>query len=273
MSCTVRRLSTTAPARLGSAQLLQQRRSPGPFPQQPVRRVPGRSYRQGPDLFLCRLRGTARIRERNRGRAACPIRAVIAQAQANITSWGEPLNPVTAALLARNPWPTPNIRGRGQRRATAASANNLSISTRFNNRVDSLIGKIDHNFNASNLLTGRYYFGDSDQSFPFAQLRAGGLLPGFNTITPTRVQLVSLSYVKVVNANQLNEARLGLEPVCGRLLPRGPELRSFVDRLEYRGDLAVRLRTAEDRRGRAFRDLARANSVPAVACGFQLALH
>src|SRR5206468_4764649 len=88
------------------------------------------------------------------------------------------------------------------------SVNNLAISTRFNNRVDSLITKIDHNFNASNLLTGRYYFGDSDQSFPFAQL-AGGLLPGFNTVTPTRVQLVSLSYVKVVNANQVNEARLG----------------------------------------------------------------
>ena len=58
------------------------------------------------------------------------------------------------------------------------------------------------------MLTGRYYFGDSDQSFPFAQL-AGGVLPGFNTITPTRVQLVSLSYVKVMNSNQVNEARLG----------------------------------------------------------------
>jgi hypothetical protein len=74
--------------------------------------------------------------------------------------------------------------------------------------VDSFIGKVDHNFNPNNLLTGRYYFGDSDQSFPFAQL-AGGLLPGFNTTTPTRVQLVSISYVKVVNANQVNEARLG----------------------------------------------------------------
>ena len=67
---------------------------------------------------------------------------------------------------------------------------------------------MDHNFNASNLITGRYYFGDSDQSFPFAQL-AGGLLPGFNTTTPTRVQLISLSYVKVVNSQQVNEARLG----------------------------------------------------------------
>ena len=38
---------------------------------------------------------------------------------------------------------------------------------------------------------------------------SGGQVPGFNTHTPTRVQLVSISYVKVVNSNQLNEARLG----------------------------------------------------------------
>jgi len=109
-------------------------------------------------------------------------------------------NLVIQALLARHPWPAPNTGG--------GSCPNLATSTLFRNRVDSMIAKIDHNFNASNLLTGRYYFGDSDQSFPFAQL-AGGLLPGFNTVTPTRVQLVSLSYVKVVNANQVNEARLG----------------------------------------------------------------
>ncbi len=86
--------------------------------------------------------------------------------------------------------------------------NELVDVDQFLQRVDSMIGKIDHNFNANNMLTGRYYFGDSSQSFPFAQL-AGGLLPGFNTYTPTRVQLVSLSYVKVVNASQVNEARLG----------------------------------------------------------------
>jgi hypothetical protein len=60
----------------------------------------------------------------------------------------------------------------------------------------------------NNNFTGRYYYGNSNQSFPFAQL-AGGLLPGFNTVTPTTVQLVSLSYVKVVNSSQVNEARLG----------------------------------------------------------------
>jgi hypothetical protein len=133
-----------------------------------------------------------------------------------------PANAVTAALLARNPWPTPNIASAapqpGQILGNGPTAtgfdtgcpngNNLSSSTAFFNRVDSFIGKIDQNFNANNLLTGRYYFGNSNQSFPFAQL-AGGLLPGFNTVTPTRVQLVAISYVKVVNSRQVNEARLG----------------------------------------------------------------
>jgi hypothetical protein len=127
-----------------------------------------------------------------------------------------PPDPVIAALLARNPWPTPNIADPGFVASIPGLGNdlncvdgpNLALSTLFNNSVDSFIGKVDHNFNASNLLTGRYYFGNSNQSFPFAQL-AGGLLPGFNTTTPTRVQLVSLSWVKVVNSQQVNEARLG----------------------------------------------------------------
>ena len=86
--------------------------------------------------------------------------------------------------------------------------------------------KIDHNFNASNLLTGRYYFGDSDQSFPFAQL-AAGILPGFNTVTPTRVQLISLSYVKVVNSSQVNEARLGWNRFAEGFFPEDQKFQSF----------------------------------------------
>lgn len=126
---------------------------------------------------------------------------------AQIAADGGATNPVIAALLARNPWPAPNIPGAASD-DSGCSSSNLSTSARFFNRVDSLIAKIDHNINANNFLTGRYYFGDSNQSFPFAQL-AGGLLPGFNTVTPTRVQLISLSWVKVVNSSQVNEARLG----------------------------------------------------------------
>jgi outer membrane receptor protein involved in Fe transport len=126
---------------------------------------------------------------------------------AQIAADGGPSNSVIAGLLARNPWPAPNIPG-AVSDDTGCVENNLATATPFRNRVDSMIAKIDQNFNANNLVSGRYFFGDSDQSFPFAQL-AGGLLPGFNTVTPTRVQLVSLSWVKVVGSNQVNEARLG----------------------------------------------------------------
>jgi len=136
------------------------------------------------------------------GTACVPDPAVISATEASIV-----VNPVMSALLARQPWPTPNISG-ATSDATGCTTNNLSTSTSFFNRVDSMIAKIDHSFNPNNVLTGRYYFGDSNQAFPFAQL-AGGLLPGFDTVTPVRVQLVSLSWVRVVNANQVNEARLG----------------------------------------------------------------
>src|SRR5438445_3734212 len=127
------------------------------------------------------------------------------QIAADLAVIGTP-NPVTAAILARNPWPTPNIPGAVSDDSSCVT-NNLATATPFKNRVHSMIAKIDHNFNTNIMLTRRYYFGDSDQSFPFAQL-AAGILPGFNTVTPTRVQLVSLSYVKVVSGSQVNEARL-----------------------------------------------------------------
>ncbi len=149
------------------------------------------------------------------------------QIAADETAIGTP-NAVTAALLALHPFPTPNLSvtydpADPNNDTGCPNGNNLSTSTHFKNRIDSLITKIDHNFNSNNLLTGRYYFGDSDQSFPFAQL-AGGLLPGFNTVTPTRVQMIAISYVKVVNSNQVNEARVGWNRFAEGFFP---EDRSF----------------------------------------------
>jgi hypothetical protein len=109
-----------------------------------------------------------------------------------------PEDPVIAALLARNPWPAPNLGG-----------NSASVVSPSFNKLTSFIGKIDQNFNANNILTGRYFFGDSVQSFPLALTASGGQLPGFNTFTPTRVQLVSLSYVHTIGANKVNELRYG----------------------------------------------------------------
>ncbi len=141
------------------------------------------------------------------GQSCVPDASAIAAAEAQAAANGVPLSQPMLNLLARNPWPSPNIPGVAAS-LSGCSSPNLATSTRFFNNVDSLIVKGDYNPNPNNNFTGRYYYGNSNQSFPFAQL-AGGLLPGFNTVTPTTVQLVSLSYVKVVNSAQVNEARLG----------------------------------------------------------------
>src|ERR1041385_2120996 len=121
-----------------------------------------------------------------------------------IADLGGPTNPVIARLLARNPWPAPNL----PLDPNDPSAPNLFVTTPASNDVDSLIAKIDHSFNKDNQLTGRYFYGTSEQSFPLAIL-AGNILPGYNTTTPTTVHLVSLSYLKILSSTKVNELRFG----------------------------------------------------------------
>jgi len=136
---------------------------------------------------------------------------------AQIAADGGATNSVIAALLARNPWPSPNIPGTyGPSLAALGLENNgcpdgpnSSVISPSLNKLTSFIAKIDQNFNPSNVLTGRYFFGDSVQSFPLALTASGGQLPGFNTYTPTRVQLVSISYVHTIGNNKVNELRYG----------------------------------------------------------------
>lgn len=126
----------------------------------------------------------------------------------NTADLANPSNPVIANLLARNPFPAPNIQGVTASLTGCPNGPDLTSETPFSNDVDSLIGKIDHSFNANNLLSGRYYYGNSTQLFPLA-LVGGGTLPGFNTYTPTRVQLVSISDVWTMSPTRTNEARIG----------------------------------------------------------------
>jgi len=122
-----------------------------------------------------------------------------------IAALGGPTNPVIARLLARNPWPAPN---RPLPLFDNSGQPNLFVTTPASNDVDSLIAKVDHSFNKDNQLTGRYFYGTSDQSFPLAIL-AGNILPGYNTTTPTTVHLVSISYLKILSSTKVNELRFG----------------------------------------------------------------
>jgi hypothetical protein len=152
--------------------------------------------------------------------ACVPTAALIQQATTNVTTAGGTVSPVGAALL--NFWPhnpgnyIPNTYALDQgcfntptiTPQTQFVPDYTAIAPSFNN-LSSLIGKIDHAFNPSNNLSGRYFFGDSTQQFPLALNATGGQLPGYDTVTPTRVQLVSLSYVKVISGTMVNELRYG----------------------------------------------------------------
>jgi hypothetical protein len=140
------------------------------------------------------------------------------------------INPVIQNLLNNKAvsWPTANIAGsciasQGDAIQQTSVTSNASLATPFSNRVDNAIVKIDHNFNKDNLLTGRYYIGDSTQLFPLA-LTGGGQLPNYNTYTPTRVQLISISYVSVLSPGVVNESRIGWNRFAEGFFP---EDRSF----------------------------------------------
>ncbi len=144
---------------------------------------------------------------RETGAQATPSCVPTASDIANNTPAGG-INPVIAGLLAAGKaWPAPNGTG-SCLDGTAPNGSNTVLATPFLNNINGGMIKIDHNFNKDNMLTGRYFIGDSVQSFPLA-LVGGGALPNYNTFTPTRVQMVALSYVAVLSPSTVNETRLG----------------------------------------------------------------
>jgi hypothetical protein len=124
-----------------------------------------------------------------------------ADLNAAIAANGGVVNPVIAGILARNPWPQPN-------QSPDANGNNLVATTPFSNTLESVVAKIDHHFAEQDLLTVRYFFGHSTQNFPLALVGGGGL-PGYNTVTPTTVNLVSGSLTHVFTPKLLLEVRGG----------------------------------------------------------------
>jgi len=161
--------------------------------------------------------------------ACVPTPSLITTATNNVTGAGGSVSPVGSALVnfwPHNPgnyipntysWETTNTAGvtiegcfntPTLTAATQYTPDYTAIAPSFNN-LSSFIAKLDHSFNTNNNISGRYFFGDSTQQFPLALNATGGQLPGYDTVTPTRVQLVSLSYVKIFSGNKVNELRYG----------------------------------------------------------------
>ena len=101
-----------------------------------------------------------------------------------------------------NIWPLVNIPN-----ATPGQFNSVAPAPAKNDQ-DNLIVKIDHSLTAANQLSGRFFYGNSNQSFPLG-LGGGNNLPATNTFSPIRTQLVAISLVSEISANKTNEARFG----------------------------------------------------------------
>ncbi len=147
--------------------------------------------------------------------ACVPTLTQISQATTNVLTAGGTVSSVGQSLL--NFWPHNAANYIPGSTSTDSGCFNASgnfapdytaIAPSFNN-LSSFIAKIDHSFNPRNNISGRYFFGDSTQQFPLALNASGGQLPGFDTVTPTRVQLVSISYVSVISPTKVNEVRYG----------------------------------------------------------------
>lgn len=128
-----------------------------------------------------------------------PTQADIATATANIGGAAF-INPVSAALLAKGPWT--------QGQPLPAANGSITQSATGTNRLDSIILKADQRLRAGDQLTARYFIGDSLQSFPLG-LVGGSSVAGYNTVTPTRVQVLSLSYTRILSPRWLLELRGG----------------------------------------------------------------
>ena len=121
------------------------------------------------------------------------------------------INPVIAKILASNPWST-----------LPTSNENVTFSTPFRNVSDNAIIKADHHaklFSPEDLITGRYFYSHGMQSFPLGMLNSGLSSPNYNTLTPTHVNIVSLSYTSVPRSNLIVEVRGGYNRFIQQFLP------------------------------------------------------
>jgi len=95
---------------------------------------------------------------------------------------------------------------------TDAVNNQLAYSVRDKNDNNNLIGKADYRLSENNMLTARYAFGQSDQAFPLGSLGgfgSGSRISSFEQISPTRVQVLSTSWLTTFTPTRINEFRFG----------------------------------------------------------------
>ena len=130
-----------------------------------------------------------------------PTPTQIANAQADAVANGVTPNPALTAILGQFPQPT----GFNGQTGTLAGV------VKDKNDVNSGTGKVDYNISQTELLTGRYAYASSQQTFPLGGLGtlSASRLPQFAQTSPARVQVVSASLLSTFSPTKINEVRFG----------------------------------------------------------------
>jgi hypothetical protein len=126
-----------------------------------------------------------------------PSTSDVASAMADIAANHLTVDPVGQTLLNYFP---------------VTDSGNYVTSTPTTASVNSFGTKFDYKFSSSNSIAVRYLFGDSLQSAPpFAGLPPAPGLPQdlFNSVAPSRVQMLGLSWTKDFGASKIIESRFG----------------------------------------------------------------
>jgi hypothetical protein len=126
---------------------------------------------------------------------------------AEIAAVGSP-NALGLRLAALFPAPNLNV----------ASGNNYSFAAPNVNNSDNFLAKVDHRVRPSLSLSGRYVFGDGSQTFPLTS-GFGSPLPAYQTVVPTRVQLLGLGLTHILSARLVHETRAGWNRFVQRFTP------------------------------------------------------
>jgi hypothetical protein len=93
-----------------------------------------------------------------------------------------------------------------------SDTNTIASSVSDKNSGDNLILKVDHNISNRELLTGRYAFSRNYQQFPLGSpggYGTGSRLGAFAQTSPTRVQILSFSWLSTLSSSKINEVRFG----------------------------------------------------------------
>ena len=144
--------------------------------------------------------------EGQRERAGVPSLATVpSQEQLSANTPASGRNPIIQNILNLNPWGALPLFGDAGPGSDSSAT--VVTDTRTSNRLDSAGVKVDHLW-GRNIVTGRFSFGDGLQNAPLA-LAGGDMLPGYNTIAPTRVYNGLISLTHNISPRALVELRGG----------------------------------------------------------------